>query len=143
MSNDLFGAVAILVIIGVGVVAFTPAFASGADRVTASETVTVDYQNTSNVTESGLRYDDEISATNASGTELREDIDYVWDAETGSIEFVNTSRTSSGESVDIVYQYREADARQRTIGTVVSSLGFPLVFLLFLLAGGYVFTVIN
>lgn len=143
MSNDLFGAVAVLVIIGVGVVAFTPAFASGADRVTASDTVSVDYDNASTVSESGLRYDDEITATNASGTELEAGVDYEWNETDGNITFSNTSATSSGESVDVVYQYREADDRQQTIGTVIQGLGLPLVMLLFLLAGGYVFTVIN
>jgi len=143
MSNDLFGAVAVLLIVGVGVVAFTPAYTSGADRVTATDTVTVDYSNASNVSEAGLRYDDTISATNASGTDLRAGVDYEWDRDDGSIAFQNTSRTTSGEDVDVVYQYRQADDRQQTLATVIQGFGLPLVMLLFLLAGGYVFTVIN
>jgi len=143
MSNDLFGAVAVLLIVGVGAVAFQPAFISGSDRADATESVTVDYNNSSVVSESGLRYSDTVTVTNASGSELSEGSDYNWNAEAGELDFINTSSTSDGESATITYEYREASDQQRTVATVVQSLGLPLVVLLFLLAGGYVFTAIN
>jgi hypothetical protein len=138
MSNDLFGVVAVLLVVGVGVVAFTPAFASGSDRVTAVDTLTVDYSGEQSVSESGLRYADSVIVTE-NGTQLEPDVDYQWNETAGNVSFVNTSATTSGDSVEVEYQYRQADARQQTIGGVVEALGIPLTFLLFLLAGGYVF----
>lgn len=142
MSNDLFGVVAVLVILGVGVVAFTPAFAAGSDRVSNVETLSVDYQDpqnvTQNVSEGGLPNADSVTVTN-NGTELEPDIDYRWNETSGNVTFVNTSATSSGDDVEIQYVSREADRRQQIIGGVLEALGTPLVFLLFLLAGGYVF----
>lgn len=139
MSNDLFGVVAVLIVVGLGVVAFTPAFASGSDRVTAVDTLAVDYSGEQSVSESGLRYADSVTVTNDSGATLDSGVDYRWNETAGNVSFVNTSATTANESVDVQYQYRQADSRQQTIGTVVESLGTPLVFLLFLLAGGYVF----
>lgn len=142
MADDLFGVVAVAVILGIGVVALGPAFVSGADRVSASEPVTVDYSSSTNVSEEGLRYDDEVSVT-SNGTALREDVDYDWDQRNGTISFTNTSATTAGESVTVSYEYRQAGQRQQTVAAVVNALGLPLVLLLFLLAGGYVFRVIN
>jgi len=143
MADDLFGVVAVAVILGIGVVALGPAFIGGSDRVSASESVTVDYSGATNVSEEGLRYDDEVRVSDSNGTALREDVDYDWDQRNGTISFVNTSATTAGESVTVAYEYREAGQRQQTVAAVVNALGLPLVLLLFLLAGGYVFRVIN
>jgi len=139
MSNDLFGAVALVLVLGIGVVAFGPAYAGGAERVAASDEITVGYSGAQAVDESGLRYAETVTVTNASGATLRADIDYRWDATNGTVTFINTSATSSGETATVAYEYREPSQRQRTIAGVVSALGMPLVYLLFLLAGGYVF----
>lgn len=138
MSNDLFGVVAVLLVVGLGVVAFTPAYASGSDRVTAVDTLTVDYQTEQSVAESGLRYADSVTVT-VNGSVLESGVDYRWDERTGNVTFINTSATTTNDSADIRYQYREAGTRQQTVGAVIEALGTPLVFLLFLLAGGYVF----
>jgi|APHM01.1.fsa_nt_gi hypothetical protein len=138
MSNDLFGVVAVLVVVGVGAVAFTPAYTSGSDRVTAVDSVTVDYSGAQSVSESGLRYADSVTVT-TNNTTLEPGVDYRWNETAGNVSFANTTATTAGSTVDVEYQYREADTQQRTVGAVVESLGMPLVFLLFLMAGGYVF----
>jgi hypothetical protein len=139
MSNDLFGVVAIVLVVAIGAVAFGPAFVAGSDRVGASESLTVDYASNVSVSESGLRYADSVTITNSSGGELERGTDYVWLVEKGAVDFKNTSATTSGESVEIAYQYREADDRQRTTAAIVETLHLPLVLVLFLLAGGYIF----
>jgi hypothetical protein len=143
MSNDLFGAVALLLIIGVGAVAFQPAFLAGADRAEATESVTVDYDNASSVSESGLRYSTSVDVVNDTGGELTAGEDYEWNETAGELRFLNTSATSDGGNATVTYQYRAATEQQRTVAGVINSLGLPLVVLLFLLAGGYVFTAIN
>jgi len=139
MTNDLFGLVVIVLVVAIGAVAFGPAFVSGSDRVDASESLTVDYANNASVSESGLRYDERVTITNSSGGELEPGTDYVWLVEEGAIDFRNTSATTSGETVQIEYQYREAGDRQRTTAAIVNTLNIPLVLVIFLLAGGYIF----
>jgi hypothetical protein len=139
MTNDLFGLVVIVLVVAIGAVAFGPAFVSGSDRVDASESLTVDYASNVSVSESGLRYAEGVTITNSSGGELEADSDYVWLVEEGAIDFRNTSATTSGETVQIEYQYREAGDRQRTTAAIVNTLNIPLVLVIFLLAGGYIF----
>lgn len=139
MSNDLFGVVAIVLVVAIGAVAFGPAFVAGSDRVDASESLTVDYASNVSVSESGLRYAESVTITNSSGGELEPGTDYAWLAGAGAVDFRNTSATTSGETVEIVYEYREAGDRQRTVAGVVNALHLPLVLVIFLLAGGYIF----
>jgi hypothetical protein len=139
MSNDLFGVVSIVLVVAIGAVAFGPAFVEGADRVDASESLTVDYASNVSVSESGLRYAESVTIRNSSGGELEPDSDYVWLAGDGAVEFKNTSATTSGGTVEIEYQYREAGDRQRTTAAIVKTLNIPLVLVIFLLAGGYIF----
>jgi len=139
MSNDLFGVVAIVLVVAIGAVAFGPAFVAGSDRVDASESLTVNYASNVSVSESGLRYAESVTITNSSGGELEPGTDYVWLVEQGAVDFRNTSATTSGEVVEIAYQYREAGGRQRTVAGVVNALHLPLVLVIFLLAGGYIF----
>jgi len=139
MSNDLFGVVAIVLVVAIGAVAFGPAFVAGSDRVETSESLTVDYAGNVSVSEGGLRYGDSVTITNSSGGELEPGTDYVWLVEQGAVDFQNTSATTSGESVEIAYQYREAGDRQRTAAAIVKTLNIPLVLVVFLLAGGYIF----
>jgi hypothetical protein len=132
MSNDLFGVIALIVILGVGAVAFAPAYADGADRQSVTnESITV--------AESGLEYDDTVSVTNSSGAELAAGTDYDWNATAGNVTFQNTSATSDGETATISYQYREASAQHETRAGIAGFVGQALTWLLVLLAGGYVF----
>jgi len=140
MSNDLFSVVAIVLVVAIGAVAFGPAFVAGSDRVETSESLTVDYAGNVSVSEGGLRYGDSVTITNSSGGgELEPGTDYVWLVEQGAVDFQNTSATTSGESVEIAYQYREAGDRALSVAGVVNALHLPLVLVVFLLAGGYIF----
>jgi hypothetical protein len=140
MSNDLFGVIALIIILGVGAVAFAPAYADGADRQSVTnESITVDYSGPQSVAESGLEYDDTVSVTNSSGAELAAGTDYDWNATAGNVTFQNTSATSDGETATISYQYREASAQHETRAGIAGFVGQALTWLLVLLAGGYVF----
>lgn len=140
MSNDLFGVIALIVILGVGAVAFAPAYVDGADRTTVTnESITVDYSGSQPVAESGLEYADTVDVYNASGAELAAGTDYDWNATDGNVTFQNTSATTDGETATITYQYREASEQHETRAGIAGFVGQALTWLLVLLAGGYVF----
>lgn len=139
MSNDLFGAIALLLVLGVAAVAFGPAYVSGADRVSVTnESITVDYDTPQSVDEEGLEYADAVTVRNASGDELAAEA-YRWNTTSGNVTFQNTSTTTEGESATISYQYRAADEQHETRAGILAFSGQALTWLLVLLAGGYVF----
>lgn len=139
MSNDLFGVVALLLILGIGAVAFAPAYAAGGERVSvANESITVDYSGTQSVDESGLQYDDSVTVRNSSGAVLDAGTDYEWNATDGSVAFQNTSATTDGSEAAISYQYRQETDQGQAVAGVLSGLGKFVTFGLLLLGGGYV-----
>jgi hypothetical protein len=140
MSNDLFGVIALIIILGVGAVAFAPAYVDGADRQSVTnESITVDYSAPQSVSESGLEYDDTVSVYNSSGAELAAGTDYDWNATDGTVTFQNTSATADGEAATISYQYRAASEQHETRAGIAGFVGQALTWLLVLMAGGYVF----
>lgn len=140
MSNDLFGVIALIIILGVGAVAFAPAYVDGADRQSVTnESITVDYTSPQSVSESGLEYDDTVAVYNSSGAQLDAGADYEWDATAGNVTFQNTSTTSDGETATVTYQYRAASEQHETRAGIAGFVGQALTWLLVLLAGGYVF----
>ena len=138
MANDLFAMLAVLLIVALGAAVFQPAFASGAERVTTTESVTVDYQTSTSVNESGLRYSDDVSVA-VNGSSLTQGSDFRWNETSGEISFVNTSATSSGDTATVTVEYRAPSNQQRSVAQMLNVLATPLVLLLFLLAGGYIF----
>lgn len=140
MSNDLFGVIALLIILGVGAVAFAPAYVDGADRQSVTnESITVDYTDQQPVAESGVTYDQTVTVYNSSGAELAAGTDYAWNATAGNVTFSNTSATSDGATATISYQYRAASEQHETRAHIAGFVGQALTWLLVLLAGGYVF----
>jgi hypothetical protein len=140
MSNDLFGVIALIIILGVGAVAFAPAYVDGADRQSVTnESITVDYATPQSVSESGLEYDDTVTVYNSSGAQLDAGTDYEWNATSGNVTFQNTSATTDGETASISYQYRAASEQHETRAGIAGFVGQALTWLLVLLAGGYVF----
>jgi len=140
MSNDLFGVIALIIILGVGAVAFAPAYVDGTDRQSVTnESITVDYNVPQSVAESGLEYDDTVAVYNSSGDKLAAGSDYAWNATAGNVTFQNTSATTDGETASISYQYRSASEQHETRAGIAGFVGQALTWLLVLLAGGYVF----
>jgi len=139
MANDLFGVVALLVILGIGGVALGPAAVSGGELVeVAGEPVTVDYSGNVSVDESGQRYADRVSVTNASGAELDRRTDFTWNATTGNLTFANTSATTAGDTVSVDYQYRQQTPLVTGIAEIINTLGVVVAWGLLILASGYV-----
>jgi hypothetical protein len=139
MANDLFGVVALLVVLGIGGVALGPAAVAGGELVDVSgEPVTVGYGSPTAVDESGERFTDEVRVTNASGAELDRRTDFRWNSTTGEITFLNTSSTTVGETATINYQYRQQTALTSGLADIINTLGVVLTFGLMILAAGYV-----
>ena len=140
MSNDFFGVVALLVILGIGAVAFVPAYTAGGEPVSVvNESVTVDYSTAQSVDESGLQYEDSVTVHNASGDVLDAGTDYEWNETTGDVTFLNSSATTDGESAAISYQYRQTSAEHDAVAWTTNALGTVLTWGLIILGAGYVF----
>jgi hypothetical protein len=139
MANDLFGVVALLVILGIGGVALGPAAVSGGELVeVAGEPVTVDYSGTVAVDESGQRYADRVTVRNASGAELDRRTDFTWNATAGNLTFSNTSATTAGNTATVDYQYRQQTPLVTGIAEIINTLGVVIAWGLLILASGYV-----
>jgi len=69
-----------------------------------NESVTVDYNNLVSVSEGSDYLDDEVVYAQ-DGSELTEGTDYEWYTGNGSIEFFNTTATTSGNTAEITYTY--------------------------------------
>jgi len=140
MSNDLFGVVAVVVVLGVAGVALGPAFADSADRAAVvNESISVNYQTEQSVSQHSIDYSGTVTVRNASGSELTAGDDYRWDSSVGNVTWLNTTRTSSGESASISYGYAAPSEQQQTRADTLGALSRVVGLVLpFLLAVGYV-----
>ena len=80
------------------------------------ESLTVDYQNDSQVSENATveGYSESVNIS-VDGDQLTSGVDYVWDADNGSVDWNDTTNTTSGDTAEIEYQ-----AYQRTAETALA-----------------------
>jgi hypothetical protein len=139
MANDLFGVVALLVVLGIGGVALGPAAVSGGELVQVDgEPVSVSYGSPTPVDESGQRFADRVTVRNATGDELDRRTDFRWNSTTGEITFLNTNSTTAGNTATVDYQYRQQTALVAGIAEIINTLGVVIAWGLLILASGYV-----
>jgi len=139
MANDLFGFVALLVVLGIGGVALGPAAVSGGELVQVDgEPVSVSYGSPTPVDESGQRFADRVTVRNATGDELDRRTDFRWNSTSGEITFLNSSSTAAGDTATVDYQYRQQTALVTGIAEIINTLGVVIAWGLLILASGYV-----
>lgn len=133
MPRDLAqGAVIALVLVGatllIGTIVVGEVYDASPDvDEELNTTETVDFANNSVLDpgEEVSEWDDTIEVTNSSGTVLTAGTDYEWFPSNASINWINTSSLTDGESVTVVAGYTSPpDAAENNIGRIGS--GFDL-----------------
>lgn len=138
MGDTKFGALVILVLIGVTVGVLPAAMADGASETTVTdEELTVDYDAESSVAESGDFYSEIVEIDNA-GTTLEAGTDYTWNNEIGNVTWIDTTATTEGDTVAINYSAFDIDQEADGIAALVSLFQVPLALLGLLVLGGTV-----
>lgn len=92
------------------------------NNTVTNESVTADPGNTTTVDAPSyaLRYQDNETITNSTGTQLQEGTDYEWNTSTGEITWFNTDSVSDGEQMTVDYTYVSKSETSRSIETVIS-----------------------
>ncbi len=88
-----------------------------------NESITVDYSQDVAVDVDGHEYGDDEVVRNSNDTVLEEDVDYRWDAGNGTIEWINTSATSDGESASVSYSVEQRSQATKLAANVLTPLG--------------------
>lgn len=133
MNGSPWQVAVIAVLVAVVGLAGASATQSGSYSATASDTTTIQYNTTYSVSEpvdgSVDAYNDTVTIT-ANNTTLEEGRDYQWDASNGSVEWLNSTATSDGDSATIDYGYSAYRQSTTTIHALTSAINpvFGLAF---------------
>jgi hypothetical protein len=85
---------------------------AGETTTVTNESVTVDYDNLSYVQYNDSSYDlsDNVTVYDSGDVELAEGTDYNWYSSNGSLEWINTTETTDGETATVTYDYTSGGA---------------------------------
>lgn len=110
-----------------------------------NESITVDYTDPVPVDERGTAYtyNETVQVYNSSDALLVEGTDYNWLASNGTVEWLDTANTTSGETASISYDYTAPPEENEAAFGIIEIVGTGLVFLLILLIGQWVFDVVG
>jgi len=137
MKGNLWQIIALALALALLFPAVNVAFAGSATAGNASETVSVDYQN-----ESQLATDDVYNYTSvsveANNQTLDEGTDYEFNESSATIRWLNTTATSSGDTATVTLQFYDHSEQTTTIATVFALLANPLVWVLVLAVVGWI-----
>jgi len=103
-----------------------------------NESIVVDYNETVSVDEApeAFQFNESVTARNSSGGELEAGTDYTWDAENGSVTWINTTATSDGEEASISYGYTVQSQTNENIAAILAPLSAPLGYLILIIGLG-------
>lgn len=136
MGDSKFGALVLFAIVGFLVAAGGAALADGAQPTTYyNESVTVDYGNETNVSETGVGYHDEVTVYNSAEEELTSGEDYGWNATAGNLTWFDTAATTDGEEAAVTYTVDQLTEASERYARIVDTLKIPLALLAALLLG--------
>lgn len=143
-SETASGAVNTLVVVGalliIGLVVISSVYAASPTETHAvdDENVTVDYQNKQQLDpgEEVFSWSDTITVNASDGTTLTEGTDYEYYSNNGSIQFLNTSATTEGNTATVDYEYEAPpQMAQSVIGPISSSFDLGSVLPIVIVAG--------
>jgi len=144
MGDTKFGALVLILVLGFLVAVGPAALADGATPTDVQdESLTVDYDTESNVSETGLEYGSNVTITNATGAALQGGTDYEWDATVGNVTWYNTSATSEGELATNHYDVKQGSDENKQLADIVGILTLPLALLILLILGLTTVKVVN
>jgi len=123
-DGDTIAQVAVVVLLLVlAVPALATAHEFAGTPLDYSETLTVDYAAESAVSQNATveGYSDTVTITSG-GQTLVAGTDYRWDAANGTVNWLNTTNTTSGDSATIEYQAYQRTGESALAWTVISPL---------------------
>lgn len=124
-DGDSIAQVAVVILLlGLAVPALATAHEQAGTPVEYEEMLTVDYNTPSAVNENSTveNYGDDPTLTNSSNGQLVAGTDYEWNATSGEVTWFNTSNTTSGESVDIIYRAHQRTGETQAAWTIIAPL---------------------
>lgn len=123
-DGDSIAQVAVVILLlGLAVPGLSTAYDYAGTPIEYSETVTVDYNNESSVSENATVEGYGKSPTITVGdTELVEGTDYDWDSSSGNVTWYNTSNTTDGDTATIQYVAYQRTGESELAWTIISPL---------------------
>lgn len=122
-SDSIAHVAVVILLLGMSVPALATAHDYAGTPFDYEETITVDYDAESTVNQSATVEGYGSSATiSVDGDELVEGIDYRWNDDSGTVDWLNTSNTSSGESASISYLAYQRTAETQMAWSIISPL---------------------
>lgn len=141
MKGNLW-AIAVLFI---GLIVLLPAagaaYADSARTATANETTAVDYDAPYTLGETDVENYTSFTVT-ANNATLSEGADYTFDAPNATIDWVNTTATSDGDTAAVNYTYTYYDTPTQTAATILTTAGTWIGFAAVIVVLGYVLVMI-
>lgn len=137
MDNSTYAVLAAVVVLALLLPGMNVAYQQTGDPTTVqNDTYTVDYQDPTQLDhDPGVTaWNDSITVYNESDAQLDGGADYVYDAENGSVEWVNSSATTDGSTVSISYGYAVPSQTTKNVRQVFGNLA-PVLGLGLLAAG--------
>jgi hypothetical protein len=135
MKGRLWTVVAIACVLALAVPVINGGYteAVGADT---NETATVDYDTDTQLAADGTEY--VVESIQASSGQLTAGEDYTVDEDTGTVDWLNTSATTDGESVDVFYTALQPESDTQQGRDILATAGVWVGFALLISAMGYI-----
>lgn len=133
-SNSWFGVIVLIAAMAFLLPALSHGQAAGATTYNATDQMTVQQGANVSVSESGVRYSEEITVT-ANNTTLSEGDDYAWNGYSGEVTWLSSASVPDGTTAEVDYQYRQLDDDTSALDGPLSAVAgvFPYAVVLVLL----------
>lgn len=130
-----------IAVLFIGLVVLLPAagaaYADNAREATANETTTVDYDAPYTLGEADVEAYTSLTVT-ANNATLTNGTDYTFDASNATIDWLNTSATSDGDTAAVDYAYTHYDTPTQTAAMILTTAGTWIGYALLIVVVGYI-----
>lgn len=140
MKGRLWTVVAIACVLALAVPVVNGGYTEAAGT-NATDATTIDYDADYQLATDGESY--VVEKVNTSTTRLTQGTDFTVNSDTGTIDWLNTSATTDGESVEIQYTALQPDSDTQQGKQILATAGVWLGFALLIGAMGYIVVLIG
>lgn len=119
-SDTITQLAVVILLLGMAVPTLGTAYSSAGSPVEFEDTTTIDYQNNTDLTAKATSEGYAVDQITANDTTLTDGTDYEANLTAGSINWLNTSTTSSGDTATIEYRATQRTVETETAYTIIS-----------------------
>lgn len=141
MRGNLWTLVVIALVLALALPAVNIGFANAAQPGDSLENTTVDYDQNYTLEDNDVYEYTSLTVT-ANGTQLSEGTDYTFDADNGTIDWLDTLATTDGDDATVEYDYTDHDETTSNQRRLLQTIATPVGFLAMLIAFGYLLVLI-